>query len=173
MPESPSNPYASPAEVVADQPKTDQQRRFTETSFAWLLVLTLNLPVPFACAFAIANTHAIIGATLLVVGLLIAGHLLMKSSPRLMRVFVQGGIVTAISQFFPLLQMIAGSIALDFCAQAGLAIPDGEDTIGSINTFAGGIMAAAITAGIVLCVAFGFGAFAWLWRLRKHESVEI
>ncbi len=55
--------------------------------------------------------------------------------------------VTALSQLFPLLQILAGSIALGFCGKLGLAVPG--DTAQNIQSFGGGFLATVVTAACI------------------------
>ena len=65
--------------------------------------------------------------------------------------------LSPLSQLCPLLQVLAGSIALGFCGKLGLAVPG--DTAQNIQSFGGGFLATVVTAACIWLPGLLIGAF--------------
>jgi hypothetical protein len=135
----------------------------------WLIVFLLNLPVVLFCAMVCVSGAATLGVATAVPMVAILGWTCCLWFPQTMRQIVIGGSATAIFQFFPLPQMLAGSIALEVCEQMGLA---GSYDTGPIESFSGGFLATIITAVCLLTIGPLIVTFFSLWKLRKSEPTE-
>ena len=157
------NPYRAPNADSTDGPwhaRVGRQLRFTVA--AWVIIFLLNLPFPLFCGMDVTSGIATLGMFAAIVLLLSAGVVLCVRLPGVMRTLMIGSVVTAISQFLPLLQIVAGLLAISAAKVLGLLAVATQ--FGNMRTvsFFGGLLITLITAGIMMLVALGSG---WILQL--------
>ncbi len=124
----------------------------------WTLVLLVNVIVPIALASTIINSNSKLGMIVAILCFLFAGGMIGIRSQRLRRILIRGGIATALTQFFPVAQMIAGSIGLAVCRRLSLATDATDDEIvGRLDHFAGGFVCTMVTGGVITAFALVTG----------------
>src|SRR3954465_10442095 len=79
---------------------------------AWTAVLAANLVVPMGFASSVIGKGGRAGMALAVGVLWLAGDMAGSLSRRTRSALLYGGVVVALTQLLPLLQMIAGAISL-------------------------------------------------------------
>ena len=111
----------------------------------------------------------VVGMVSAILFLLMAGVFATSRFPRLLSALQVGGVVTAVSQFLPILHMFAGVVAMSvthqIVATAG-ANADDFNVMPECTLFVGGFCATFITAGIVLFVAAAIGGLVQAVRRR-------
>ena len=130
--------------------------RLTGHRRAWLMVLAANLPVPLFLGHICTRDYGRPGMYAGVGLVWLLGHEVCRYQPRLASVAIPGGWFVALIQFFPLLQIWAGALALEVATLH--MTTDHMPTAGPLTAS----MATLFTAGILLVVAAVCGV---LYRL--------
>lgn len=153
-----TNPYQPMVLGIGDSGTDSGQNKpgFMGSPYAWLGVFLMNLPVPLFFSTIVARNTAVFGVAACVMCLLGLGVVVAFGFPHVMRVVSMGGVVTATSQFVPVLQMFAGLMALRACEDIGLSV-EGDD-LPQVTGFLAGFCTTALTAGIVIVAAGVVGA---------------
>lgn len=171
-----TNPYLPPQDRATNSTDsvTSSGYRYRRLIAAWIGVFTLNTVVPGLCAlqmdgmFGASRSEVMIGIIIGCGVLLPIGLMLCLKKPGLMSAVVIGGLLISLTQFFPVLQMVAGLIALICSAElAGMApvVPFVEYSFAVLMT-AGIMLAIAAMTGGVVRVIFGE------WRLFQEPVSE-
>lgn len=160
------NPYEAP--VAADNwPLAPVEKSYGRKLIGWIVILLLNLPVPLFFGQSIVSGAGTVGMMLAILTILVAGVFATFRFPQLIEVLQVGGIVTALSQFMPILHFIAGAVAIGITEQiTSVANGDESNVLPEGVSFLGGFCATSITAGIVLLVAAAIGAVIQVLRGR-------
>jgi hypothetical protein len=160
MPPS-ANPYAAPQSDSADLSRErrsdggNSKRRY----FGWLAVFALNLIVPLSIGWMTTELHGRIGMFFAMLMLLGLGFGICRTAHHIGFALVVGGVAVGLSQVFPILQLMGGTIA--FAPANGIGLteraefgPPNVDTVvaGFVVTMTtGGLLAAAsIVAGLAI-----------------------
>ena len=145
-------------------------------SRAWLTVFLANSPVPLFYAWFLTAKHGRIGMVAAIVLWWSLGHLVCKTNRRLGLSLVAGGILVALSQCFPLLQIIAGMVSLNIYGRLAQAVAGGSVRGPQEQTEFGGFLVTMLTGGMLMAVALGFGSviraviFSGPWRLHSKPG---
>src|SRR5688572_12074233 len=111
MPEP--NPYESPQTI--DAPMTIAQKvsslSRTVRGVLWTIVFGANLFIPVAFGWQFTDRDAKIGAGIVTVFFHGVGLYATLTSSTYFRALATGGILVALTQFFPILQFIVGMVA--------------------------------------------------------------
>lgn len=144
------NPYQSPTSIdTGASPTSDAPRRVDRVAFiTWPIVFGLNMIVPLLLGLAITYEHGRIGLCAASGLLLAAGWLLCYASPPAARRLILGSAVFAFTQFFPILQIIAGMVAISVTGNDPLF-----DEGSGITEFAG--FAITLIVGVILLTLAG------------------
>ncbi|WP_149497880.1 hypothetical protein [Roseiconus lacunae] len=152
------NPYQAPPEIkqttnsVADAlPLEEQALRTRRTCLVtWTVILPLNMIVPALMAVNLVSwsgTGGILAAVTILYGL---GLWCCVALPGLAVRVLLGGSIVAFSQFFPIIQVFAGVIALEL---AGIPFDDDySKPIGPLQSFLITTTVASILLGISLLI---------------------
>jgi hypothetical protein len=97
------------------------------------------------------------------------GRRICFTSPQEMRTVTRGGWLVAALQFFPIPQMVAGTIGVELVRGFALA-QSGE--LGTVDTLLGGFLATLTTGGILIVVAAAFGAAGRGLRRASNLSAK-
>lgn len=171
-----TNPYESPQIVDTSDPQASAEELATPLKLCiwWTILFPINMIVPLAFSGMEArkNQDAIRGmgyACLLLYGL---GLVFCARSRFVSRALCFGGLICALSNFFPILQFVCGSIGLEIARYFGLLTHNPEMIEGQdlgydqLTTSAGGFVATFITGGLVIFVALAIGAM--FYRKSYH-----
>lgn len=167
-----SNPYQSPepTEAPAAQPNDSERGWDKFAIIGWPIALGANLPIPLLCGIALTELAGRWGMWLAILLILGLGYLVCYNWPRLSRRLVSASLLVAVTQFIPILQIVAGSIALQVVAQlpfvAGVSIDEhGPERIVSERAgFAVTLLVGVSLLGIVAAII----ALLSLFSARKQ-----
>lgn len=154
------NPYDPPLAPLPDQVMQEQPEDAVPSRsrfIVWPIVFALNLIVPLLFGGQLVRENGMIGLSVAVGFFLIAGWYVCYASPAVARRLLVGSSITAITQLFPVIQLIAGILALGAVSTLGLSVDDGDLGIGQISNDAGAFLATMITGSIIAAVAMLFG----------------
>ncbi|HEY2412789.1 MAG TPA: hypothetical protein VGI40_11130 [Pirellulaceae bacterium] len=164
------NPYESPQEVESVGPLSYSSIDWS-ASLWWPVVFGANLIVPVLLGWQIAREYGRFGMCLTSFLFLAAGWALCCLRPAIARRLIAGSAVFAISQLFPLIQMVSGIVAVGAVEWLGLGDDRGDMGISTIPTFLGGCLATAIVGIILLSIAGVLGFIvSFLLPKRWFES---
>lgn len=173
---SEANPYQSPStQVAAEEAALRLARKVDYLSIVcWPLICLGNMLMPFTFAAALMNEQrGQIGAALAAAMLLIAGWVLCWLRPVWVRTVMVGAVVTGLSQIFPILQMIAGIIAIAVAALLGLGVADdGPAEMPAITSELGAFVIGIQVGLLLLIVATGIGLFLRLLLPKEWFTLE-
>ncbi len=110
--ESPSKPRLEPSAATT---------LLDPSQISWFLVFVANLPVPLMFGLEATREGGRFGMCLAIISLWAVVSFACSREVRWC--FTAGGFVVGLTQFIPFLQMMAGSVSLAVCSQAGLEIP--------------------------------------------------
>jgi len=166
------NPYEAPSltnDVVSGSTK---QSVSWFLLVAWPILLALNLVMPLLFGLPMIRSNGKIGVVFAVATFVITGWFTCIYRPQLSKRLLAGSAVVALSQFFPILHMIAGTIAFSIAARIGQAEEGGDLGLDQIKTEFGGFLVALLTGGIltVCALAIGYGMFA-IFNARSNASL--
>lgn len=144
----PQNPYAAPqAELqVRDVPLAIDATRPAERGnretilVVWFIVFVLNLPVATFFGVLASRGIGLLGIPLAIVGLFLLTWSFIKRSGRFAGSWVAGALCVALSQFFPMLHLSLGDLAMRICRK-----PEGDLNLGEAlfcSLFVGGSLIA-------------------------------
>lgn len=145
-----ANPYEPPRASFAP---AEWRPTIGSGQAAWLGCYGLNLLMPAVLGWSMLAPSGRWGMTLAVVALGLAGLVLVSSRPRLVAPSVTGAAVVAASQLMPMLQILAGLIALGLTGRGDVVDPEvGMPREATKIGFAGGALVTALT-GVQLWAA--------------------
>lgn len=145
------NPYRAPqADAAALSPAPALSLEWP-TLIAWPFVFGLNLIVPLIFAWDVTQEHGQWGMAVAVFAMLVSGWALGCFRPVWLRRVVMGGIFVAGTQFIPILQVVAGMVAL-----LVVSGPISNEFMGCVVTLlvGGQLLAVAAGVGLVLSLLF-------------------
>ncbi|HWB09567.1 MAG TPA: hypothetical protein VG826_10095 [Pirellulales bacterium] len=151
-----TNPYASPKADNADRSREDPQGGAKRLYFGWLAVFALNLIFPLLMAWGMTAPDGRIGMLLAIIVLLALGFWICASARQVGFALVVGGVAVALSQIFPILQMMAGILGFALTKAIGAApTPDGiaHDGLPDVETLAAGFVITMTTGGLLIAAS--------------------
>lgn len=163
------NPYEPPStRPGADRPRfafPSRRRRIGA-----VLVFLLNLPLPLAVGLPMGDPGARVGMMAATVILGASWVASCSGSPRLALVLIPGGLAVALSQIFPILQLLALNAARLIGIAAG-RVDESPDPLGIEMGFndtvlgpAGGLLVGSVMGLLLMLAASALGL---LFRLRN------
>ncbi|WP_165068816.1 hypothetical protein [Paludisphaera rhizosphaerae] len=139
------------AEPIVDKPLAPSSG--TTLAWTWLGVALVNMLVPGGLGLLLTFNAGLVGMALGIAAVLGLGWYAAHIVPQVVRTVVHGGWIVAVVQFFPLLQIAAGSVGVEIVKALGLA----EDSNPTIGTVSGGFLATIITAALLIALAWMLG----------------
>jgi hypothetical protein len=124
---------------------------------AWLIVYAINLIMPLRMSGEVLGTGGRVGMWVAVVFLWLIGHLVCVWSKDIARVLVAGGACVGVSQFCPLLQILAGMISIQIVETLGQGTVRNEFHPTELTEL-GGFLATCLTGAQLLLAAALFGS---------------
>ncbi|MEZ6126204.1 MAG: hypothetical protein R3C49_24005 [Planctomycetaceae bacterium] len=152
------NPYQAPVTTDVISESSSTEKSYARRATIWTVIVALNLPVVTWFGIAVTEGAARLGMVVGVLAVWGTGMSLNRTHPRVISFVNGGGILTALSQFFPMLQMWAGMAALTLVSILFMA--EGSPphrTVGRSLTAV--TLTTLFTAAIVIvagCLLFGF-----------------
>jgi hypothetical protein len=170
------NPYAAPEAVATAGAQEGRAER--PWTILWTAVFVVNLFVPLLFGWGLTSQGGRIGMTLAAAVLLGVGFLVGGRSRELRHNLTAGGILVALSQFVPFLQVLAGLAGMAVVERLlGLHIgPGSEDGTISPPSEVASFLFTLITGGLLIAAAVVIGLVARMvtgmlgWR--RVASVE-
>jgi hypothetical protein len=116
----------------------------------------MNMALPLLFGLEVTRHHGLIGMCVASLLMLIVGWLFCMLKPAAARKLVLGSLAVALTQVFPILQIIAGSISIGIAQSLHLAMQGGDDPefgIAGINNELGGFVVTMFVGIILLSCA--------------------
>ncbi len=152
------NPYQAPSNLEAQAPpaSTAALDLLKPLWRRWSRVFALNMIVPLL--FGLPRTYGIgwVGMFAAVPVLFALGGWACACQPNIGRILIRGGVLVALSQLLPVLQIVAGLAAMDLTAMLGQV----EATVGrspEVGSAAGGFLMTMFTGFFLMCAALFLG----------------
>jgi hypothetical protein len=161
------NPFVAPTTGPQTTVISTPEERSRWLRFAWPTAVVLHLPVPlwfgwFVAAGGIARLGMFAGIAI-VYGI---GRRLCSSNPWLMKRLAVGSMITSVSQFWPMAQMLIGMFAISVSA-AIFSVNNSGRGPGELDSFPGvalatiltglGLIIPSLIVGMVAVAIFGRG----------------
>lgn len=173
------NPYDPPrsAPIASEQPVGVVRGPFL-LSFEWTAVLLFNLIVPTLFAWSMTNTEAKLGAAFAVLVVAAAGYFFCFQQPWPMLIAIRGGILVALTQVFPILQIVCGSLALQ--AWMLLGAMQNSSFQEMLSSIPAGFLVTLLTGLLLIASSFIAGLLMrwvtparwWIVQTRDYEKGE-
>ena len=155
---NPENPYRAPeSDTTAGAIRSGDLDR--NAFITWAIVFGLNMVLPLLFSVELTQHHGRLGMCAASLVLLIAGWVLCALSARTARKLILGAAIVALTQFFPILQIVTGSVSMGIAASFQLADGGGGDLdpdeggFPEITSELGGFMVTILVGGILLTFA--------------------
>ncbi|MFO0975049.1 MAG: hypothetical protein U0996_01560 [Planctomycetaceae bacterium] len=152
--ETHENPYAVESAAVASGFPTQRSGSLSWLMTGWIAVVLINLPIPLLFGKECCKQIALLGMPIGILLILAIGLWGCRIVPRTMILLNSGAVVTALSQFWPFLHMMIGSIALalsQFLFERDAARHD-------LTRVTSAASATILTGSGLILVSFVFGA---------------
>ncbi|MEX1222975.1 MAG: hypothetical protein WEA31_00360 [Pirellulales bacterium] len=156
-----TNPYASPesSDASAAQDGRIARRIDTFAVFAWPIVFGVNLIVPALFGAEVTDEQGALGMMAACIMWLVLGWSLCLLHAPFARRLIVGSVLTALSQVFPIIHLIAGMFAIDIATALGLHL--GQDhPVGNVTSEFGGFFVTLLVGGILIACAVVAGLVA-------------
>ena len=172
-----ANPYEAPKHVVRPSPAAAKTKRRAGimTYIGWVFIFVLNMAIPLLFSYSITREHGRAGVSVAVVFLLALGCYACAANRKLAAALMAGGVLVALTQMFPALHIVAGSIGISVGQALGLT--DRGDAVRSplVRSEFGGFVITFVTGGILMATAAGTGMFLRLitparWWPRSDDA---
>jgi len=169
------NPYTPPSiDQEASPPAlvvTAGERMFL---VQWCFVLLANIIVPMLFCAMLTNDDARLGVLVAVICFILAGGLVGLQWNQTQVVLLRGGVITALLQMVPVLQIIAGLVAVQVCSDLGLATANTDDhPLGNLETMLGGFVCTLVSGTLILLVALIAGGLLSFFRSKPESKVTV
>ena len=151
-----TNPFEPSESTIAPEVKS---RRVIHgplvLSIQWTVVVLVNVIVPYLIAGGMTGPMGDWGIFLGVVLVLLFGILASRALPMGVLLTVRGGVLVALSQFFPVIHLFAGWLAIEFHRSTGM-IPAEQVDRRNVGFFSA-LLLTVSTGGILLMISCGLG----------------
>lgn len=142
-------------------------------SIQWTVVVLCNLVVPLFVGWSLTQGFGQIGILLAVLLALVFGYWASVYMPLPVLFTLRGGMLVALSQFMPILQLIVGMVTIDFFRKTRI-IPEESLDRGNIG-FLGAFLLTATVGSILMAISCGLGLLLRLvtpdrWWLAKQPA---
>jgi len=167
-----TNPFEPSESTIAPEAKP---RRVIHSplvlSIQWTVVVLVNLIVPYLIAGEMTGPMGGWGIFLGVVLVLLFGAWASRAIPMGVLLTVRGGVLVALSQFFPVIHLLAGLLSIDFHRRTGI-IPAEQLDRGNLGFFSA-LLLTVSTGGILLMISCGLGGILkWITPSRWWKPRE-
>jgi MFS family permease len=163
--DTPQRPSHDDRKMRGDESK----RGSTLFYFAWVAVFILNLPVPLLFAEEMTREHGRVGMAVAAVLILACGILVCCAVDRkIFGFFIFGAVIVGLAQMAPVLQFIAGLIAILFAHILRVGLIESDD---SVKNELGGFIITFVTGGILIAASAIIGGAIYA-SLRLARPVD-
>ncbi len=149
------NPYEPPRDAATISIPDPTPRRPTRkfSYVAWLFVFAINMAVPLYFSHPVTEYHGRLGLLFGALLLLALGYYICAVNRRFSSALIVGGAIIAITQVFPVIQIIAGMLGMTVGKAMGLASLGDDHGVPQITTEEGGFIVTLVTGGILMAAA--------------------
>jgi len=170
------NPYQPPVaspEAIATETRPERVVAGPLVlSIEWTAVLCFNLIVPVLFGMGMTSERAKIGVFLAIAMIACIGYYFCYARPLPVLFIIRGGVLVALSQMFPMLQVFAGALSIQILLTLGII--EDSDILNMLSTATAGFLAALLTGTILMSAAFIVGVLLRLvtpdrWWLAKER----
>ena len=167
-----SNPFEPSESTIAPEVKSPRVIHSPLVlSIQWTVVVLVNLIVPYLLAGGMTGPMGGWGIFMGVVLVLLFGVWASRAIPMGVLLTVRGGVLVALSQFFPLIHLMAGILSIDFHRRTGI-IPAEQLDRGNVG-FLSALLLTVSTGGILLMISCGLGVILkWITPSRWWKPKE-
>ncbi len=161
-----NNPYEPPGEAltisVSDRKGNPRAGGFTYV--AWIFVFAINMAVPLLFSASVTQQNGRSGMLIGTLFLFVLGCYICAANRKLAVALLAGGAVVALTQLFPMLQFIAGSIGMGVGQALGHATFLGDDNPPRVTSEYGGFVVTFVTGGVLMAGSLCTGILLQLVR---------
>jgi hypothetical protein len=142
------------------------------TYAAWAFVLAINMAVPLLFSGSVTEQHGKLGMGVALLSFLVCGCYLCAYHRKLALALLVGGVLVALTQLFPILQILAGLIGMAVGQSLGQTSSGADEATPHLRSEVGGFVVTLVTGGILIGAAACSGmAILWLTsRLGANRS---
>ncbi len=149
-------------------PEEDESGIDQFASRVWPIAFGVNMIVPVILAMTLTSFRGWIGTGVAAFTLLILGYYVCRVYPRFGVNLLFGAGIVAATQFYPILQFLAGTLAMELATQLGLVVRDDDwlgellivtEVSGFVVTFACGTILLVIASIVGLLIGFLLSIF--------------
>jgi hypothetical protein len=153
------NPYEAPNAAVRTLIPDEQAlpRASVLTYIAWIFVFAINMAVPLLFSASMTEQYGRLGMSVAALLLLVFGCYICAANRKLAVALLAGGAVVALTQLFPILHIIAGTIGMSVGQTLGHATIDSDDAPARITSEYGGFIVTFVTGGILMAGSLAIG----------------
>lgn len=153
-----ANPYQAPSnfETETSPASTAALDLLRPLWRGWAPVFLLNMIVPLLYGLSMTHGFGRLGMFAAVPVLFALGGWVCACQPKFRRALIRGGVLVALSQLLPVLQIVAGLVAMDLTAmlgQAQAAVVRPPEVVSA----PGGFLMTMFTGLLLMCAAFCLG----------------
>lgn len=167
-----SNPYASP---VAEEIQLADRSEPRSAGWGWCIGYGVNLPVPVFFAVDVIGTTGLGGMVLGMAVVMTLGIVAAKRYKQLDRIALLGGLLLALSQLFPVLQLVIGAVVGGILERSGYSFhstimddpPEGAE-LGVL----GCMLAVLMVSTMLMAIALGIGTVVDLF-FPKRDGLKL
>lgn len=155
-----ANPYRAPGSIEpeASKPPTAERRQLLRLLAAWTVVCLLNMPLPAFFGWASASERGRAGMVAGAAALLFLGGSICVAWRKYGWALVIGGVPIGLSQFLPILHVMAGLVAMAIGEWLG-QVEVSDAAVMQIRSETGGFVVTIITGMLLMAGAMLAGLF--------------
>lgn len=177
------NPYQPPRiskPLGNDERMLHEQSRVLASplilSIEWTIILAFNLIVPALVAWAITSTSAKLGSGFAIFLMALTGYYFCITKPLPMLFIIRGGVLVALSQFVPALQLVAGAISIHALILVRVVTESSFNEM--LSTPLAGFLVTLLTGLILISVSLTLGFLIRIvtpdrWWLAKSYGTNL
>jgi hypothetical protein len=152
-----ANPYQAPASVEGETPPPPAAGRLPMRLLAgWTAIFLLNMPLPLLFAGEVTRNHGRSGVFVASATLWLLGGWVCVAQRKVGFALAVGGAPVALSQIVPLLQIMAGIVALTV-GELFQQVENKDDAVGQVVSEPGGFLLTMITGSLLMGAALVLG----------------
>lgn len=143
-------------------------------SIEWTIILAFNLIVPALVAWAITSTSAKLGSGFAIFLMALTGYYFCITKPLPMLFIIRGGVLVALSQFVPALQLVAGAISIHALILVRVVTESSFNEM--LSTPLAGFLVTLLTGLILISVSLTLGFLIRIvtpdrwWLAKSHGT---
>lgn len=138
-----------------------------EWQFCWAVAVALNLPVVLLFGIGATMKSGLFGMCAGIGAVWLTGAVAVALVPWVRGILVHGSWMFALTQLFPIVQIMAGGTALELCA------PGTGPAAGPMSNLTAFLVTVLTAAQLLLVIIVsGLGVRAGKWLIREHLSQD-